>query len=270
MITTKQYNKVPESMIPKLAKDEVAVFVCVHNSVGLGGVPIYPTYSIAPVATIMTDDGPVEIAHVIEDAPEGKRPKFGDAIFETGQKGTIVCKGSSPKDIRLFEFLSLHPENEANGGSTYRREAPGQKQKNALDKARTDAMAINFALETPIDTLKSLLTDRGLKLDAKSDDDIRIMATEAGKLKLFEAKEALIGNTQLPDIQEMFEVGIIVWDQSVKKLKNVTSGLHYEAKVSQTDKPPVKMSKLVQAANSEPALAEQLLSDLHEYNNPSK
>lgn len=266
MIQTKQYNKVPEDMIPKLAKDEVAVFVSLHNSVGPGGVPIYPTYSIAPVATIMTDEGPVEIAYVVEDAPEGKRPKFGDAIFEGGQKGVIVCNGSSPKDVRLFQFLSLHPENEANGGSTYRREEPGQKQKSLLDKARTDAIAINFALETPVETLKSLLAERGMKTEGKNDDEIRIMATEAGKLKLFETKAPLISKSQLPDIQEMFEVGVIVWDNSAKKLKNVNSGLHYEVKVLQSDKPPVKMAKLVDAANLEPALAEQLLGDVQAYN----
>ncbi len=269
MIQTKQFNKVPAAMIPKLRRDEVAVFVCLHNSVGPGGVPLYPTYSIAPVATIMTDDGPVEIANVVEDAPEGKRPKLGDAMFESSQKGTIICKGSSPSDIRLFEFLSLHPENEANGGSTFRREEPGARQKSALDKARTDMVAINFALETPIDTLKSLLTERGLKFDGKTDDEIRIMATDEGKRKLFEAKELLIGKAQLPDIQEMFEVQVIVWDQSAKKLKNVNSGLHYDAKVSQTDKPVDKMRKLVEAANTEPALAEQLLADVHAYNNPS-
>lgn len=267
MIQTKQYNKIPADKLPKLAKDESAVFVCLHNSIGPGGVPIYPTYSIAPVATIMTDDGPVEIAHVIEEAPDGKLPRHGDAIFESGQKGVIICKGSNPSDIRLFEFLSLHPENEANGGSTFRREEPGQKQKSLLDKARTDAIAINFAIETPIETLKSLLTERGLNVEAKSDDEIRIMATEAGKSKLFEARE-LISRAQMADIQEMFESGIIVWDQSAKKLKNSSSGLYYDVKVSQTDKPLEKVSKLVKAANSEPALAEQLLSDVQNYNTP--
>ncbi len=270
MIQTKQYNKVPADMVPKLAKDEVAVFVCLHNSVGPGGVAIYPTYSIAPVATIMTPDGPVEIANVIEDAPEGKLPKLGDAIFETSQKGVITCKGSSPSDIRLFEFLSLHPENEANGGSTFRREEPGARQKGVLDKARTDAIANNFALETPIDTLKSLLAERGLNLDAKNDDEIRIMALEEGKRKMFEAKEALIGGAQLPDIQEMFEVGVITWDGSAKKLKNVMSGLHYDVKMSQTDKPLEKMNKLVKEANARPALAEQLLGDIKNYNTPAE
>ncbi len=269
MIKTKQYNRFPDGMaIPKLAKDEVAVFVCLHNSVGPGGVPIYPTYSIAPVATIMTDDGPIEIANVVEDAPEGKKPRLGDAIFETGQKGCIICKGSSPKDIRLFEFLSLHPANEANGGSTFRREEPGAKQKNLLDKAKAEASAVNFALEAPVDTLKSLLEERSIRTEGKTDDEIRLLATDEGKRKQFEVKQALIGTAQLPDIQEMFEVGVIVWDGSAKKLKNVNSGLHYEVKMSQTDKPQEKMNKLVKAANVEPALAEQLLNDLYEYNNP--
>lgn len=269
MIKTKQYNRFPDNMeMPKLAKDEVAVFVCSHNSAGPGGVPIYPTYSIAPVATIMTDDGPVEIANVVEDAPDGRMPKLGDAIFETGQKGCITCKGLSPRDIRLFEFLSLHPENEANGGSTFRREEPGARQKNELDKAKLEVKAINFALETPVETLKTMLLERGLVIEGKDEDSIRLMAKEEGKRKLFEAKEPLIAVGHLPDIQEMFEVGIITWDSSAKKLKNVNSGLHYEVKMSQTDKPQEKMNKLVNAANAEPALAQQLLNDLHEYNNP--
>lgn len=270
MIKTKQFNKVPDSMIPKLGRDEVAVFVCLHNSTGPGGVPIYPTYSVAPIVTIMTDDGPVEIANVTQDAPEGKIPKLGDAIFETGQKGTIICKGLSPRDIRLFEFLSLHPENEANGGSTFRREQPGHKQKTALDKARLEAAAVNFALDTPLETLKTLLAERKISTDGKKEDDIRLLATEEGKRKAFEVKEPLIGQQQRDDIKEMFEVGVIVWDQSVKKLKNTASGLHYEAKVLQTDPPAKKVEKLIAAANTDTVLAEQLLEDVVSYNTPDQ
>lgn len=270
MLRTRQYNRFPEGYeLPKLAPSEAAVFVCSHNSIGPDGRPIYPTYAISPTATINVNGDIVEIANVVEDAPEGKRPRLDDCIFETGQKGTIVCKGSNARDIRRYQFLMLHPENEANGGGTYRLEKPGQKQKNALEKAKADAEAIKYALETPIDVLKVALEERNIVVAGKSEDDIRLLATEEGKRKAFTPLQEAFDTRTLNLLGEMMEAGAIVWDASVKKLKNINSGEHYDAEVKHNAKTADKLKQLIEAAKSRPELAEQMRADVEIYDNPT-
>lgn len=270
MLRTKQYNNFPEGYsFPKLAPDEVAVFVCNHNSIGPDGRPIYPTYMISPTATINVDGKIIEIANVIEEAPEGKRPKLDDCIFETGQKGTIVCKGSNARDIRRYQFLMLHPENEANGGGTFRLEKPGQRQKALLEKAKAEAEAINYSLTTPVDVLKSALEERNISIIGKTEDDIRLMAAEEGKRKSFAPAKEVFDARMLSLLNEMVEVGAIVWDASVKQLKNINTGEHYDVQVKHNAKPAEKLKQVIEAAKSRPELAEQLRADAEAYDNPN-
>lgn len=259
MIKTKQFNNVPDSMIPQLGRDEVAVFVSLMNSKSpADGSPLYPTYGISSRATIMTDNGPAEIAFVTADAPEGRMPQLGEIIFESSQKGTIVCKGSSASDVHKFHHMMLHPDNEANGGSIYRREIPGQQAQKKLDKAKVEKAATDFAIDSPIDVIKSSLKERGIGFAGKSDDDIRLLALEEGKKKPF-TTVSLISKEKAARFRELYEAGVFHWDNQKKCIINEVSDNEYkEAGVKQTDSD--KPGKLLEYASRTPWVAEDILA----------
>lgn len=262
MIKTKQYNNIPESMLPKLERDEVAIFVSMHNSKGPDGHGLFPTYGVNNIATIMTPEGPTEIAFVTAAAPEGHRPQLGDVIFETSQKGAIVCKGSSPTDVRKFQFLTLHPENEANGGTMFKREVPGEKSKKALERQKLDFQAMEFAMNTSLDVLKSLLKERGIEAKGRSEEDVRLLATEEGKKKPFEQpKVSILGEFEAKWLKEQYDAQVIRWNVQNKSLVNEITDVVYQTnEVRQTDKD--KISKLLLAATRDAELATTIKDDI--------
>lgn len=269
MIQTKQFNKIPASMLPELKRDEVAVFVSLMNSKSpADGSPLYPTYGISSKATIMTDDGPAEIAFVTADAPEGRPPALGEIIFESSQKGTIVCKGSSPTDVRKFQYMMLHPDNEANGGSVFRREIPGQQAQKKLDKAKVEKAATDFAIDSPIDAIKSALKERGIGFAGKSDDDIRLLALDEGKKKPF-ATVSLIDKVTAGRFRELYEAGVYKWDNVKKCVIDDLMDIDFtDAGIKQTDSD--KPGKLLEAASRLPHIAEAIKNTIEEYDNIKK
>lgn len=283
MITTKQYNKLSKEDIPVLKKGEVAIYVNSKNTV-VDNVPKFPRLYLPNKDTINnpSGDGVVDIAYIVADAPDGQEPRFGEIVFEPADKGIIICSGDNVLDQRKYAYLELsnHNGNNKNRDTTkevyFFRRVPGQASEDALGKARKEALALNFADNTPIEQLRVLVSERR-PVDGLNDSDLRLVAMDEYKKSPF-TEGAATKNVPLPvsppaqaeqplvslaQIAEMFESDVLKWSVSSKCIVNTETGTMYEVPgLTQTDKPEVKHKKLLDYLLSDNVALKQMADEI--------
>lgn len=223
MIKSKNFNNLSDEMIPTLGRDEVAIFRSVHNSKDPSGIGIYPTYIVPPKDTVW-DKGKnqyVDIAlQVSPPAGEKQDGQLEHLVFEKGQKGTIVLRGTNPRDVLRYQYLKLCNFNVSNSDrnpetfAIFEEVNEADKLHQTLSSARKNLEIETFALTSPIPKIVAELKNRGIETKGLSEDKIRAKALEEGKKLPFGAPlpEKVDSTDTKALVMEALEAGLVSYD----------------------------------------------------------
>lgn len=273
MIKTEHFNKIPDKHMPKLGRDDIAIFVCEMNSVEKGtGRPLFPTVGVPEKDTIYIGDETFEIAHVTSPGSRTADPKFGAIFFEPSSKGQITLKGSVPREVQLYQYLTLcnfngsNPNRVENMPVLFRR-IDSNAGRSDLQEAAKQQEQLDFVLKGDISMVKAALSQRGVDVSGMPESSIRGVALEQSKAKHFNlaniAKPAAQEPSEKPEldlagkIKQAFDVGLIKWDGSSEGqvLRNTETDTAYPVDgIKQTDRGKAKCEKLIEACGSDKEL----------------
>lgn len=232
LIKSKEYNNISFEP-PLLKKGERAIFRSAFGS----GNKFKSDHIMGKNEMVTTindpEKGAVEIAFVASATPDGRPPKLGTIEFLKRDRGAIHLSGDNPMHQRQYAFMKLadfngSKENRDDGKPIYYYEVDqSQERAKRLDDAGLLLEATKYGLETPVEQLKQDLIALGQNAKSWPDDMVRDKAInfyKAGSIK----KTAPKTESFETKVRELFEAGIIRWDNKELKMCNDNSEVYYE------------------------------------------
>ena len=246
MIKSKNFNNISDELVPKLGRNEVAIFRCIHNSKDPSGIGIYPTYIVPNKDTIWDEDQGkyVDIAYITQPSDD-RAEVLGTIAFESNQKGVIVLKGSSSADVLRYEYLKLcnynasNPKRNPDSFTIFEEVNESDRSISLLGAAKIQAEIANFALNTDLETLVQELKNRNIDAKGLPEHKVRSIALEEGKkqpFKLVSLPEKVdIANTKAL-VMEAIEAGLITYDSKDGVFKGNDGEVFFKAYKATTNK----------------------------------
>lgn len=277
MIRAKNFNDIPQDMVPTLGPEDTAIYVSLYNSQTPEGVPLVPTRFVPNKDSIQTADGWREIAFITRAAPEkAKKLPFGTIVFEPSGQGMITLSGKSAVDCHLYQYLELCNYNESNKGRDasktpiFKRLDLAGDAKRKMDADLAKAELTIWASKAPIGELTALLLTRGVNSAGLPEATIRAQALEQALKSPFEGRteqvELSVDDQLLPTIKVCFDGEVIKWSPSDKCLVNSETGTKYHVSgLVQTTPVAKKATMLFEACVSDNELYHTVWGEIGKY-----
>ncbi len=277
MIRAKNFNDIPQDMVPTLGPEDTAIYVSLYNSQTPEGVPLVPTRFVPNKDSIQAVDGWKEIAFITRAAPEkAKKLPFGTIVFEPSGQGMITLSGKSAVDCHLYQYLELCNYNESNTGRDasktpiFKRLDLAGDAKRKMDAEIAKAELTIWASKAPIDELVALLLTRDINSAGLPEATIRGQALEQALKAPFESRaeqsKFSVDDQLLPTIKVCFDGEVIKWSPADKCLVNSETGTKYHvAGLVQTMPVAKKATMLFEACVSDSVLYDTVWGEIGKY-----
>ncbi len=277
MIRAKNFNDIPQDMVPTLGPEDTAIYVSLYNSKTPEGVPLVPTRFVPNKDSIQTVDGWKEIAFITRAAPEkAKKLPFGTIVFEPSGQGMITLSGKSAVDCHLYHYLELCNYNESNTARDasktpiFKRLDLAGDAKRKMDAEIAKAELTIWASKAPIGELVALLLTRDVNSAGLPEATIRGQALEQALKAPFESSAEQskfpVDDQLLPTIKVCFDGEVIKWSPADKCLVNSETGTKYHvAGLVQTIPVAKKATMLFEACVSDSVLYDTVWGEIGKY-----
>lgn len=276
MIQAKNFNNIPDAMLPVLKRGEVAIYVNTGNSTTADGKPMFNTQFVPNTDSVMVSDGDWrQIAYVTRAVPEkSKKIPLGRIVFDPAGKGIITLSGDRAQDVHLFHYLELCNYNESNTDrdkskrTYFKRLVAGAESQKLLDAEMKKAEATMWAMKTPLKELVEALATRGTEVKGLPEATIRSLAlAEATKNPFTETVKTTEGfDAFAKAVAEAMDADQIKFSVHTQTLANTeTDNVYPVPGLLQTTPKKQKLKMLIDACQHDEALYQLVMGDVETF-----